>query len=370
MNAVSAARARLAALPETTAPVAAGFDGFVDEMISVVAERSSLDHFTPVPDIAAFGRLVTAAAGQSSLREIVIHATHPGGCAVNLGDGLAPLGVPVHCFATLGEPPHPAFSQILPRFASFQTWGREPGRTLAFEFSDGKLMFSAVRQLQEFTPEEVRARLADGAYLRACEASRVIALTNWTLYPHMTAVWRLLVSEVYSKLGHRPAFFFDLVDPSSRAEADIRAMLGALPSFEACGPVTLGLNGNEAAIVARLLGLKPAVNTPAETASLAAAIREALGVSEIVVHRNHFAVGASGQETAALPGPHCERPKKSTGAGDRFNAGYILGLLAGGALEEKLALGCATAGFFVRQARSASRAELASFLETWEKGGL
>ena len=149
MNTPNALRA-LESLPKVPAPVVVGFDGFVDEMINVVAERTSLDDFSSVPDIATFGGLISAAAGHSSLREIVVNAVHPGGCAVNLGDGLAALGVPVDCFATLGEPVHPAFREPASRFRKAISWGREPGRTLAFEFADGKLMFSSVKQLAEF----------------------------------------------------------------------------------------------------------------------------------------------------------------------------------------------------------------------------
>jgi len=84
------AAARLETLGTVPAPVVTGFDGFVDEMISVVAERKTLEHFDPVPDIATFGALVSAAAGQSSLREIVIHAVHAGGCAVIWATDLRP----------------------------------------------------------------------------------------------------------------------------------------------------------------------------------------------------------------------------------------------------------------------------------------
>lgn len=350
--------------------VVVGFDAFVDEMISLVAERHSLESFTAVPDIATFGRLVTAAAGHSSLREIVVHDVHPGGCAVNLGDGLAALGVPVDCFATMGEPRHTAFDATCERFRSAHSWGREPGRTLAFEFRDGKLMFSSVSQLAEFTPDDVKARLEDGAYQRACEAADVIALTDWTLYPHMTGVWKMLLDEVYARLPRRPDFFFDLVDPSSRSAADVRAMLDVLPDFEECGAVTLGLNGGEANLLARLLGRQEADNDPSDCSRLAGELRGALGVSSVVIHRNRFAVGATAEETACVPGPHCEKPKKSTGAGDRFNAGFITGLLAGTSLGGCLTLGCATAGFFVREARSASRAELEDFLSKWREGSL
>ena len=208
---------RVAAADPRACRVVTGFDGFVDEMISLVGERRALDDFTPVPDIATFGAMISAAAGHSSLREIVVTDVHPGGCAVNLADGLASLGVAVDCFATLGEPVHSAYAEIAAKCQGFHSWGREPGRTLAFEFNDGKLMFSAVKQLADFTPDAVRGFLADGKFAAACAGAQVIALTDWTLYPHMTEVWKMLQREVFSKLTQRPEFFIDLVDPSSRS---------------------------------------------------------------------------------------------------------------------------------------------------------
>ncbi len=344
--------------------VAIGFDGFVDEMISVVSERQSLTSFTAVPDITTFGGLISKAAGHSSLREIVVNAVHPGGCAVNMGDGLAALGVPVDGFATLGQPMHPAFQEPTAKFRSCHSWGKEPGRTLAYEFNDGKLMFSAVSQLADFTPAHVERVLADNAYAGACLAARVIALTDWTLYPHMTAVWGLLREKVYAKLNHRPAVFIDLVDPSSRSEGDIRAMLDTLPQFETCGPLTLGLNGTEANILARLLGITQAGDDPQASLAQAQALRSRLGISEVVVHHIKSAAVANARESAAMHGPYCAKPKKSTGAGDRFNAGYCLGLLLQLDAASRLACACACSGYFVRQARSASLAELADFLQT------
>jgi len=356
--------ARVRAAAQKLPSVAIGFDGFVDEMISVVSERQNLEAFKAVPDIGTFGGLISKAAGHSSLREIVVNAVHPGGCAVNMGDGLAALGIPVDAFATLGEPVHPAFAAILAGFRSTRSWGREPGRTLAFEFADGKLMFSAVSQLADFTPEYVTKKLADGAYASACAQARLIALTDWTLYPHMTAVWRLLQEKVYSRLTHRPAFFIDLVDPSSRSTEDIRAMLDTLPAFEAVGPLTLGLNGNEANILARLFGLPEAKEVPELARDQAQALRTRLGIAEVVIHHIKFAAVANATESAAMRGPYCANPKKSTGAGDRFNAGYCLGLLLELDARARLACGCACSGYFVRQARSASLAELADFILT------
>jgi sugar/nucleoside kinase (ribokinase family) len=325
-----------------------------------------------VPDIASFGMMISAAAGHSSLREIVVNDIHPGGCAVNLADGLASLGVAVDCFATLGQPMHAAYAEIAAKCRGFHSWGREPGRTLAFEFNDGKLMFSAVKQLADFTPDAVRGFLADGKFAAACAGAQVIALTDWTLYPHMTEVWKMLQSEVFSKLTQRPEFFIDLVDPASRSAADIIAVSSILSDFEQAGPVTLGLNGNEANILCRLHDLPsaPPEATPQETLQQAFSLRDLLGISRVVVHRVAFAVSASAHGGFTQQGPYCANPKKSTGAGDRFNAGFCLGLSSGMCDAESLALGCAVSGFFVRNARSGSHAELVNFIRYWAAGSL
>lgn len=367
---LAALAGRVAAMEPGTCRVVTGFDGFVDEMITLVSERQALDEFTPVPDITTFGALITAAAGNSSLREIVINAVHPGGCAVNLADGLASLGVTVDCFATLGEPIHPAFKEIAVKCHGFHSWGREPGRTLAFEFNDGKMMFSAVKQLADLTPEAARKLLTDGCFAAACADAQVIALTDWSLYPHMTAVWQMLRREVFSPLTQHPHFFIDLVDPSSRSGADLMAVAAMLRDFEPIGPLTLGLNGNEANILSRLHDLPATPAEPSPDAALrqATALREVLHLSRVVVHRNAFAVSATVAGGYFQAGPYCPNPKKSTGAGDRFNAGFCLGLAQGLGDAESLALGCAAAGFFVRNARSADHQELCEFLHSWAVG--
>lgn len=350
--------------------VVTGFDGFVDEMITLVGERRSLDDFSAVPDIASFASMVAASAGHSSLREIVVNDVHPGGCAVNVADGLTSMGVLVDCFATVGDPLHPAFAPIAGKCHGFHSWGAEPGRTLAFEFNDGKLMFSAGSQLADFTPAAVMERLADGVFFQACKSAQVIALTDWTMYPHMTAVWQMLQTEVFSQLSHRPHFFIDLVDPSSRSSRDILAMAGLLRDFEVNGTLTLGLNGNEANILCRLHDLTEfdAGAAMSDIACQASSLRETLQISRVVIHRARFAVSATCGETCIQAVPYCETPRKNTGAGDRFNAGYCLGLALSADAVESLALACGVAGFFVRHGCSADKPQLIDFLQSWNDG--
>ncbi len=350
--------------------VVAGFDGFVDEMISVVEQRRSLEDYTPIPSIGRFAELIAQAAGRSSLREIIITGTYAGGCALNLGDGLAALGVKLNYFGTLGNPRWQVFDDFAARCHSCISWGREPGRTLALEFQDGKYMLSAVSQLAEFDPDLLDRVLADGAYLDACRRAPLIALTNWTLYPHMTACWQKLRDDVYSRLSHGPMFYFDLVDPRGRDRADIAAMLETLAPFQDCGEAALGVNLNEANAVAAVLGIEQVEEDAEAVRRQAEAIRARLGIGQVVTHCLKLAAMADGDGSHTAEGPYCANPVRSTGAGDRFNAGYCAGTLLGLAPPQRLLLGKAASGYFVRQARSATPLELADFIDQWAAGTL
>ena len=348
--------------------VVAGFDGFVDEMIAVVEERASLEEYRRVETIARFAELMAGAAGRSSLREIVLTSVDPGGCAVNLGDGIASLGVRLDVFATLGSPRHSAFDAFAAKCRSCTSWGSAVGRTLALEFADGKYMLSATSQLAEFDEALMDRVLADGRFLDACRGAGLIAITNWTLYPHMTRCWRRMQRDVLARLEHRPWFFFDLVDPRSRSKADIRDMLNAMRDFEKHGRVILGGNLNEANAVADVLGIAHADEQPEPVSRQAHAIREKLGISQVVTHCVKIAALADERGTACVSGPFCAQPKKSVGAGDRFNAGFCVGQLLGLPSEQRVLLGSAASGYFVRNARSANASELADFVAAWAKG--
>ncbi len=336
--------------------IVCGFDGFVDELIRVVAERTGLDAFTPLGSLAELGALVTAAAGRNSLREIVIERCDAGGCAINLGDGLAALGAQVHYFGTVGSPIHPAFSPVLARFATATALGSGFGRTLCFEFRDGKFMFSVMSQLAELTPKLLDVHLA--SYRAACQRAQVICLTNWTLYPHMTACWRHLQREVFAGLPNRPWFFVDLVDPSSRSTTDIIEMTETLRGF---GRTALSVNRTELAVLAERLGM-PAAADPKDVGAAAVALRERLQIEQVVVHNSQInAVADASGVVVAAAGPFCTAPLKSTGAGDRFNAGYVHGLATGLNPRQRLALGSAVAGYFIRHAASGSLADIAPY---------
>ena len=350
--------------------VVAGFDGFVDQLAKIVEERQDLEHYTPVPTISRFADLLGQAAGRSSLREFVVQSVDAGGCAVNLGDGIAQLGVQLDYFGTLGEPMHPAFDAFAASCRSCTSWGREPGFTMAMEFEDGKYMLSSVTQLADFRPDAIQGYLADGRFAEACSAAALIAITNWTLYPYMTDCWSLLQDEVFSRMTHRPWFFLDLVDPRSRSLSDIKRMLPVLSRFEESGRCVLGGNLNEANVLAGLLDVPTVQAEGPEVAEQCEALRQKLQISEVAIHCISGGAVASEDGRVWIDGPYTSKPKKSTGAGDRYNAGYSLGRILDLPAQQRCLLGAASSGFFVRNARSASLDELIRFLRQWADGSI
>jgi hypothetical protein len=351
-------------------PVLAGFDAFVDEVIQVVGTRTSPEAYVPVSTIAEFGTWVSASAGRSGLREFLTIDRTAGGCAVNSCDGLATLGFPVDAFIGVGTPPDRVFEDFGSKCRSVNPLGMEPGRSMVYEFQDGKLMLCSFSHFSHLTADYLAQLMADGNYRKACESAAGIALTSWSVYPHMTECWKYLQNEVFSHLTHRPQFFLDLADPASRSPGDLVGMIAALAGFEKIGPTTLSLNGNEANRIAKALGFAEATHDSCDLERLASEIRARAQISELGVHLIQSATGATAAGAVTVNGPYCRNPRKSVGAGDRFNAGWLGGALLGLSAEERLLLGVAVSGFFVRAARSGSFSEIIGFLHRWAEGSL
>jgi sugar/nucleoside kinase (ribokinase family) len=349
-------------------PVVAGFDAFVDEVIEVVGTRNSPKAYIPVPTIKEFGTWATSSAGRSGLREFVTLHRAAGGCAVNSGDGLATLGFPMDAFVGIGRSPDSVFEEFRAKCRLVNPVGMEPGRAIVYEFKDGKLMFCSFSHFADFTPDYLARQMADGNYRKACERAAGIMLTSWSVYPHMTECWKFLQKEIFLRLAQRPRFFLDLADPASRAPADLIGMLDALAGFERIGPTTLSLNGNEANQIARALGLAEASHELRDVERLALELRAHAQISEVGIHLIKSATGATVNGVVTVNGPYCPAPRRSVGAGDRFNSGWLTGSLLGLSVEESLLLGAAVSGFFVRTARSGSFPEILAFLQSWADG--
>lgn len=345
----------------------AGFDGFVDTIVTPVAHRAGQgEDFAPFAGLAEFGQRIVGAAGKSTNIELYPRMDKLGGNGPIMANALLAHRAHLTYVGALGRGAvHPVFAQLASR--SHVVSFADPAHTIAVECPDGKIMLGLMRSLDEVTPEAITAALGGLDGYRTALAADLVALVNWTMLPHMTAIFTDLIQRVLPGTPQREdrVFFFDLADPEKRSRADLVHALELIAKFEQFGHVTLGLNLKEAQQGFAALGFGTAPETEAGLREKAEKIRAHLEITTVVVHPKESAACATRDGTWWIPGPYCEKPLLTTGAGDHFNAGFTTGQLLGLSPEGCLTLGVATSGHYVRTAQSPTLPDLESFLANW-----
>ena len=354
---------RLPTLGQTQALV--GLDGFVDEIVAVVDKRTA-DGYEPVATIAQLAGKFAAAAGKSGNYELVVKQRKIGGNGPIMANALASVGLGVTYVGNLGEPEiDPAFAPLAEK-ATVVSVG-QPGHTDALEFDDGKLMLGKIETLDEVTWDNLIDAIGQDKLVGMLGESTLIGMVNWTMLAGMSEIWVRLLEDVVPALPEgRRHLFIDLADPEKRLDGDIAealAILGRIQAAESGLEVTLGLNLKEATGIADVLGLPALADPEASVETLAVSIRERLHLECVVVHPRTGASAATADDAATFAGPFVQKPKISTGAGDHFNAGFCVGRVLGLPLEQCLAVGTATSGYYVRNAQSPTGEQLSAFLQ-------
>lgn len=344
-----------------------GLDGFVDTIVHPVAQRQGQgDDFTRIATIEEFGQRVLAASGKSTNIELYPVMEKLGGNGPILANALLAAGVDTRYSGALGRNGvHPVFADFAARAKAVSF--ADPGQTTALEFTDGKIMLGNTVSLDAVTYEAWVQAVGEGAFQDLIARSDLIALVNWTMIPNMTALFHALLERVIPMLPPRDQrlWFFDLADPEKRSRGDLAGALHAIARFQPHGSVTLGLNLKEAQEVCATLELAPAPEDQAGLQQMARTIREKLKIGSVVVHPKDSAACATRDGTWWTPGPYCENPKITTGAGDHFNAGFLTAQLLGLSPAACLTTGVCFSGYYVRTTRSPSLNDVDAFLRNW-----
>lgn len=346
-----------------------GFDGFVDAIIAVVDKRHDTDRYDPVHTLDAFGKRIVDSAGRSSNVELVTKLEKLGGNGPIMANAMATAGLPVTYIGNLGEAAlHPVFND----FAQIATVHSiaDPGHTDALEFDDGKLMLGKHASLRHVNQDTIDKQIGRDQYVEIVRQTKFLGMVNWTMLTQLNTIWEALIEEVLPQMDSDRYVFIDLADPSKRTKDDLAEAMALTKRLNTQSRVVVGFNLSEAAQVAEVLGVAvPATDMEQKAAieQIATDLREALEVHCVCVHPREGAAAAiqkgSGVVSAIFKGPFVAKPKLSTGAGDNFNAGFCLGLLAGLPIDEALCVGTGTSGFYVRNAHSPSLDELAAFCD-------
>ena len=346
-----------------------GFDGFVDEVVYLVDKRYDKDRYDRIRYLADYGKKVCDATGLSINIEMVPVKKKLGGNGPIFANSLAKHGFQVTYIGALGkENIHPVFEELKEKSELISI--SDPGFTDAIEFLDGKIISSKLETLKDVNWESLKEKMGVAGLAGLLDQADFIGFENWTLIVKMTGVWNGIIEEVFPLMKNtkRRKLFIDLADPEKRTAEDIMEAIECLEKFEQKFEVILGLNEKEAYEFTGLFGYqKGDFQNILEVAEL---LKNRIHISTIVIHPVKEA-GAIGDEGSFIvKGPYCREPRLTTGAGDNFNAGFMLGQMLGFNLEESLAIGTANSGFYVRKARSASFDELQNFIIDWSKHAL
>ncbi|MDY0024326.1 MAG: hypothetical protein RBR66_05300 [Candidatus Izemoplasmatales bacterium] len=349
-----------------------GFDGFIDEIIHVVDKRIDNENFKRIETIEDLALRIKKASGLSTNIELVPMVKKIGGNGPIMCNAMAKSGASITYIGSLGYPKiNDVFESLEKQVKIFSI--ENPGHSDALEFNDGKLILGKMNSLSNVTYEQLISCVKEKELKELISNTDMLATVNWSMLPMMTDLWQKLLKNVVMDLpkkNTRPFMFIDLADPEKRENSEIIEALNFLKQFSSYFRVILGLNKKEAYDVANVLNLFDDVslrNMQVSLEDLNQAMYEYLGIYGVVIHPVDRSCCVIDGEFYEELGPYVEKPKLTTGAGDNFNAGFMLGMLLDLKPDQALLTGMSTSGFYVRNARSPEFIELINFIDDWHQ---
>lgn len=337
-----------------------GFDGIVDKVRVMVETRHSPTEFDRLETLAALrDRVDESLAAESSLTvEWEQQGTRTGGHACHLARVFDELGAETTMVGTYGEPPTEPFTT---EFAgSTLVSVGEPGVCDAVEFDDGKLLQIETGDAAGLDWPTLRERLDPADLAAHLDGADVFGVGYWAMTSALPSLAASVVAETWERQASPPeVLFFDPGDIRSLPAETLREGAARLAEANDTVPVTFSANRSETEALAAALADEDAEGL----ADAAEAAREGLGVDRFVGHSAPRSVTVSEAGTAVVDVPRTDSPAMTTSAGDHFNAGYLVGHLAGLPDAACTVLGNATAGRFVRTGATPTYEGIRAFLD-------
>lgn len=315
-----------------------------------------LDHFVRLPSWAEVVPLWQGVHGRGG-GNVPTPAQHfqPGGNAANTALALARLGVRTHFVARTSAFGRAYLDQTLGRMGVDLRHVKADGHlsiTTALEFQEARpanVMLSDPGSLAQYGPEELDAN--DWTLI---EAADLVLLANWSQNRRGTALLEA-IGKATRKGG--TSLMLDTGDPSARADdlPELRERILPMPELD-----VYALNENEL----RLLTGRSLAEGEEEVAA-ARGLHATRAHGTLDLHTARFAATFTPKGEAVVPTFRVE-PLRVTGAGDSWNAGNIVGHLAGLGPADRLLLANAVAGLYVsgKEPLAPTLAEVVRFLES------
>jgi sugar/nucleoside kinase (ribokinase family) len=342
-----------------------GFDGFIDEIVHVVDKRLDSENYSRIETISALAKRIGRASGLSTNIELVPITKKIGGNGPIMANAMARHNPKLTYIGALGMPLIDEVYADLQEHAALITLAQS-GHTDALEFDDGKLLLGKTASLSEITYDNLIENVEKDRLIDLLSEADLFASVNWSMITNMTDIWRRMVQNILPLLKprkKRPVFFVDLADPEKRKPQEIIEALELLKDFKSHFYVILGLNKKEAYDVGAILPVE--ITEASSLEELNRALYGYLDIDAVVIHPVDASTCVVNGNFYKEKGPFVKKPKLTTGAGDNFNAGFVLGILLGLDPDQSLLVGMATSGYYVRQAKGPNYHELLAFIEEW-----
>lgn len=311
-----------------------GFDGYRDQLCRPVQKRTGAGplYWERMDQLGAF---LQENSGRSADVEICMEGATLGGNGPLMAGAMAALGAEVTCVG------------LLDGCEDLMETGKRRGkwisigpasRCMALEFSDGKLMLGQLNSM-ELTWQDIRKRLWPHTLRELAADCDLIGIVNWSAFLHMNDILLSLEAEIRDR--HR-ILFFDLADFSARSREDVMRLTALWQDFAKRHTVVIGCNQKEAVLLGqRCFG---EARSCGEAGRRLAAL---LPGGIIVIHGREGAACFQGDNIFRDKAAFVEKPRRLTGAGDHFNAGFCSGLLKGVSLQEALHFGNRSAATYI-----------------------
>ncbi len=332
-----------------------GLDGFIDR----IAHRAAGPDGRPLGSMDEMARFLAARREMSAYLSLDGVQVRPGGNMPNTAIALMRMGVACTCVGTMGFPNVAEAFEPLKEGARIVSYG-EPGFCLAVEFDACKLFLSDNGGMSGMTYEVFLRRAGEDSLAWALEGADVLALLNWGEVPEMQALWRGIAEKLLPSLTEKPRFVFcDTADMTHRSGEEIADLLETLRLLRSQARTVLSVNDGELTSLADKAGIAPGERLNARARAL-----YGTGSMDLLIHHSlRYAriFGPDGEEVLATR--LAESPVLLTGGGDNFNAGFMLGMLAGLDPAGCLMTGNAASGCYVRRGSCAGLNDIMEEIE-------
>ncbi len=363
-DAIPAIVSKLSRTNVTAGTAFLGFDACIDNIVRIVRDKKDIDETEYFSDSSQLGDFLLNLNNKSCGIELQTKLSKIGGNMVIMGNALGNLGIQVECMGTFG------FPEILPVFhtmssnCSLHTIADTITAT-ALEFSNSKVIMFDPGPYNNLTWEGIKDLIGKDQIREMLSGKQLISFVNWSEIENSSQIWKGFLDDILPDIKNtepKPFFFTDFSDCSRKSEEEIKNAIYLLGRFRNYFKVSLSLNQNEAALIARALELNENVSDEEFVKSLFAKCN----TDTLVIHRVNDALAYNGETFEKCDTFFCREPKILTGGGDNFNAGYCYTLFEDFNLFESLVVANAVSGAYVKTGISPDVSTLIEFLQHFQ----